>query len=111
MAEYDDFAPRATFVEGLPDPDTVLLRAADGRLRVELVHPPYFRPRNRRRPPAVWLDPGEWVRWQANYLLVGSSTGEWSYRLHTLNLSHGPAQVNLFTGTPSRQVDERTHLR
>lgn len=83
---------------------------ADGRLRVELVATPFGMPRRWRRPPAVWLRPGEWVRWQINYRFTDFD-GDWNYRLDTLNLAHGEVAANTFPGTPARVVDERSSLR
>ena len=111
MDEAHEFEPRESFRDGQPDRADVLLKESDGRLRVELVVTPWGMPRRWRRPPAVWLGPGEWVRWQVNYRFVGSCRGDWSYRLDTLNLAYGPTAVDIFTGSPTRLVDERGLLR
>jgi hypothetical protein len=68
-------------------------------------------PRRRRRPPAVFLLPGEWVRWHVNYRFVDTCTGAWFYRTDTLNLAHGPVHPDAFLGQPTRLVDERARLR
>ncbi len=64
------------------------------------------------RPPAVWLDRGQWLRWQVNYRFAfgGRGGGEWAYRLDTLNLAYGLPERRVFTGTPSTYVDERGDL-
>jgi hypothetical protein len=111
MDEAQDFELRTSLRDGQPDPEAVLVKEVDGRLRVELVVTPFGMPRRWRRPPAVWLSRGEWVRWQINYRFVGMYDGAWSYRLDTLNLAHGPTTVEIFTGVPTRHVDERAHLR
>ncbi|MFJ1560592.1 hypothetical protein [Streptomyces mirabilis] len=98
----------------MPDSSTdagVLLREVDGLLRVQLVATPFGMPRRWRRPPAVRLARGEWLRWQINYRFTGSSGGEWAYRLDTLNIVHGPARPDLFLGTPTRYVNELASLR
>jgi hypothetical protein len=113
MQETSDFVPQHSLHDGPSDPDAVLLSEVDGRLRVELVVTPFGMPRRSRRPPAVWLSPGEWVRWQVNYRFSWplARGGAWSYRLETLNLLYGPASTDVFTGEPSRLVDERASLR
>ncbi|WP_218106513.1 hypothetical protein [Micromonospora pallida] len=68
-------------------------------------------PRRHRRPPAVRLAPGRWLRWQVNYRFSSFCGGDWFYRLDTLNIAHGPAPVDLFLTEPHRVVDERAHLR
>jgi len=111
MDEHDDFQPQFTTRTGLPSPDDgVLLRETDGLLRVELVASPFGMPRRWRRPPAVHLAHKQWLRWQINYRFAGTS-GDWRYRLDTLNISHGPAPTNLFLGIPSHNVNELAHLR
>lgn len=113
MDEAHDFEPRLAARDGHPDRAGVLLKKADGRLRVELVVTPWGMPRRWRRPPAVWLERGEWVRWQVNYRFSwpASRGGAWSYRLDALNLAYGPAAVDVFTGSPTCHVDERGLLR
>jgi hypothetical protein len=53
------------------------------------------------------------LRWQVNYRFAGSANGggDWSYRLDRLNLAYAPASLDIFTGQPSRYVDERAQLR
>ena len=109
MAERDDFESRESLHYGEPDQTEVLLREADGRLRVELVITPFGMPRRWRRPPAVWLSQDEWVRWQVNYRFPYEDG--WSYRLDTLNLAYGPVSSDIFTGVPTLHVDERASLR
>ena len=113
MNEAQDFQPQESLHDGLPERTEVLLREIDSRLRVELVVYLWAAPRRSRRPPAVWLERGEWVRWQINYRFSWPMArgGVWSYRLDTLNLAYGPTNVAAFTGTASRYVDERTYLR
>jgi hypothetical protein len=36
---------------------------------------------------------------------------EWTYHLGPVNIAHGPTPVDLFLGTPNRDVSELTHLR
>jgi hypothetical protein len=111
MDESQDFEPRTSQRDGEPDRETVLLREVDGRVRVELVATKHGMPRRWRRPPAVWISRGEWVRWQINYRFPTSWTGDWRYRLDTLNLAYAPTSTAIFTGEPTRHVDERAHLR
>ncbi|MGW1727980.1 hypothetical protein ACWCQK_34360 [Streptomyces sp. NPDC002306] len=114
MREAEDFQPRSVMHDSMPDSSTdagVLLREVDGLLRVQLVATPFGMPRRWRRPPAVRLAHGEWLRWQINYRFAGSSGGEWTYRLDTLNIAHGPARLDLFLGTPTHQVNELASLR
>lgn len=108
-AERDNFEVRESLHYGEPDRADVLLREADGMLRVELVVTPFGMPRRRRRPPAIRLSQGEWVRWQVNYRFPYEDG--WSYRLDTLNLAYGPVLSDVFTGTPTLHVDERASLR
>ncbi|NYI03577.1 hypothetical protein [Allostreptomyces psammosilenae] len=111
MREEDDFRPRGA-LEELHAVD-VQLREADGRLRVFPRIPPLFAlPPRRRRPPAVWLVPGQWVRWQLNYRF-SSAMGlrDWSYWLDTFNIAHGPVAADAFLGTPDVLVDERGPVR
>jgi hypothetical protein len=111
MREQDDFVP-CTDTRADPLDDSVLLREEqDGRLRVGLVVTPWGMPLRNRRPPAVFLLPGEWLRWQVNYRFSGLDGGDWSYRLDTLNLACGPVPADTFLGEPTRYVDERAYLR
>ncbi|MFD8378656.1 hypothetical protein ACFV2X_08955 [Streptomyces sp. NPDC059679] len=111
MREADSFEPHAA-VRELPDAG-VALREEDGRLL--RIGPPqvsmFSTPRRHRRPPAVRLAPGEWLRWQINHRFVGLCGGEWFYRLDTLNVAYGPTTPDVFLGSPTRRVDERAHLR
>ncbi|WP_018347497.1 hypothetical protein [Longispora albida] len=113
MDERDGFAPQESLRAGEPDRAGVLLKEAGGRLRVELVVSLFGMPRRWRRPPSVWLERGEWVRWQVNYRFSWPALagGAWSYRLDTLNLAFGPVGAAAFLGSPDRLVDERDHLR
>ncbi|GGZ70728.1 hypothetical protein GCM10010389_05290 [Streptomyces echinoruber] len=66
MREEDGFRPHGS----LGDLGTVdlQLRETEGRLRVfPRVQPLCALPPRPRRPPAVRLVPGQWVRWQLNY--------------------------------------------
>ncbi|MFG2045722.1 hypothetical protein [Dactylosporangium sp. NPDC048998] len=111
--ESRDFVPEGRFRVAEPDRKDVLLQEAGGRLRVALVADTWGMPRRRRRPPAVWLACGEWVRWQINYRFSWPAArgGAWRYRLDTLNLGYGTVAADAFTGVPTRYVDERAHLR
>jgi hypothetical protein len=113
MHESRAFQPEESVFDGEPDRTEVILQERDGRLRVELVVDPFAAPRRVRRPPAVWLDRGEWVRWQINYRFSWPMTrgGEWHYRLDTLNLAYGLAATDAFLSDPPRYVDERASLR
>ncbi|SDM51625.1 hypothetical protein [Allokutzneria albata] len=110
--EWDhDFEPQFSVLHGPPSRDEVQLREADGLLRIMLL------PRGtpgaiRRRPPAVRLRPGEWVRWQITYRRASfSGTGPWYYSLETLNLAFGPVSTkDVFLGLPPLHVDERAQL-
>jgi hypothetical protein len=111
LDEAQGFQPSELVVDREPDRGEVLVKEVDARLRVELMANPFGAPGRSRRPPAVWLETGQWVRWQINYRFGGSWGGSWSYRLDTLNLAYGPTHVDVFTGIPSRYVDERAQLR
>ena len=113
MHEQDDFQPQFSVREGVPDSRSdsgVLLKENEGLLRVQLVVTPFGMPRRWRRPPAVRLAPGEWLRWQINYRFSGSRT-EWTYRLDTLNVAYGTPAVGLFLDEPTRYVNELASLR
>lgn len=116
--ESDRFIPREEERDFKIESQGTRLRYAelalvdDGtRLRVALHPSSRGMPRRHRRPPAVRLLPGEWLRWQVNYRFVGVSSGEWHYRLDTFNVAFGAVHAELFLGEPTRQIDERTHLR
>ncbi|MET8310551.1 hypothetical protein [Micromonospora sp. NPDC005173] len=111
MHEADGFQPQADLRAGPPSRDVVRLDLADGMLRVDLVPSSWGMPRRHRRPPAVRLAPGEWTRWHINYRFTGHRSGNWHYRLDTLNIAHGPVPVDIFLTEPRRVVDERAHLR
>ncbi|WP_428957266.1 hypothetical protein [Streptomyces sp. cg35] len=111
MHERDDFAPH----DGRAEPRNVdvQLREADGRLRIlPRVQPLFALPPRSRRPPAVRLLPGQWVRWQLNYRF-SSAAGmqDWSYWLDTFNIAYGPVADDVFLGTPTFHVDEQGPLR
>lgn len=112
MREQDGFRPHATVRLGPPgNDDDVLLRETDGLLRVQLTVSPFGRPRRSRRPPAVRLALGQWVRWQINYRF-SSSWGNWTYRMDTLNLLHGPtSRPDVFLGEPTHYINELGSLR
>jgi len=93
------------------DPEEVSLTIADDRLRVELIANPFGMPRRWRRPPAVRLAQGEWLRWQINYRFVYPSSGTWTYRLDTLNLAYGQVAPDTFLSTPTHYTDEQAPLR
>lgn len=114
MHEADGFRPRFVTREGLPDSAAdigVVLCEGDGKLRVQPGVTPFGMPRRWRRPPAVRLAHGEWLRWQVNYRFAGTHGGEWTYRLDTLNIAYGAASAELFLGTPTRAVNELAALR
>ncbi|UNO41536.1 hypothetical protein [Streptomyces sp. MST-110588] len=111
MRESDSFEPRMQ-VRDL-SAHGVVLREVDGLLRVGPPEVTMFgMPRRNRRPPAVHLAPGQWLRWQINYRLTGSYDMSWSYRLDTFNIVYGSAPPEVFlTSTPTHHVDERGPLR
>ncbi|MFD7579714.1 hypothetical protein [Kitasatospora sp. NPDC059817] len=114
MHEADGFRPRSLTHESTPGSRTdtgVLLQEAGHLLRVQLVATPFGMPRRRRRPPAVRLARGQWLRWQINYRFAHAHDGAWTYRLDTLNIAHGPAPADLFLGTPTLRVSELAALR
>ncbi|MEV7236738.1 hypothetical protein AB0N06_22995 [Streptomyces sp. NPDC051020] len=111
MHEQDGFEPRGG-QEDLRKVD-VQLREADGRLRVlPRVQPLFGIPPRPRRPPAVRLAPGQWVRWQLNYRF-SSAAGirDWSYWMDTFNIAYGPVDADVFLSDPTVYVDERGPLR
>jgi hypothetical protein len=114
MGEHDGFQPHFTAHEGLPGTGAdsgVLIQEDNGLLRVHLAVAPLGMPRRWRRPPAVRIAPGDWLRWQINYRFAGTHGGEWAYRLDTLNVAHGPVSPSLFLATPSHRVSELATLR
>ncbi|GAA2104592.1 hypothetical protein [Actinomadura alba] len=112
MYEHDGFRPRFSVRDGLPDPHSdVLLREVDGLLRVHPVPAADGNPSRWRRPPAVRLAHGQWLRWRINYRFTDSCDGDWTYRQDTLNIVHGRPRPDLFLGTPAHEVDELARLR
>ena len=118
MTEGNGFEPVESLGAEPPEREPSLARCglrlvrAGERVRVELLPARSGAPRD-RRPPGVWLEPGQWLRWQVNYrvtwpLVQGGRSG---YRQDTLNLAVGPVHPELFFGTPTRHVDERAFLR
>jgi hypothetical protein len=95
MREQDGFVAQDSVQHVEPSSEDVSLTSTDDRLRVELMVTPFGNPRRWRRPPAVRLALGEWVRWQINYRFVESSSGDWTYRLDTLNLAYGQPSASL----------------
>ncbi|MEV7422249.1 hypothetical protein [Streptomyces sp. NPDC091212] len=111
MRERDGFDPYDG-QEDLRKVD-VQLRKDDDRLRVlPRVQPLFALPPRPRRPPAVRLAAGQWVRWQLNYRF-SSATGVrgWSYWLDTFNIAYGPAGADVFLSPPTVLVDERGPVR
>lgn len=111
MQERDGFKPCATQED--PAKVDVRLMEADGRLRVfPRVQPLFGLPPRPRRPPAVRLAPGQWVRWQLNYRF-SSALGirGWSYWLDTFNVAYGPISTEVFLSSPTSFIDERGPLR
>ncbi|MFJ9417667.1 hypothetical protein ACIRPT_26365 [Streptomyces sp. NPDC101227] len=91
----------------------IQLREADGRLRVfPRVKPLFSLPPRPRRPPAVRILPGQWVRWQLNYRFSSASgIRDWSYWLDTFNIAYGPVNADVFLSEPTVLVDERGPVR
>lgn len=93
----------------------VSLRDDGDTLRVlAQVGPLFGMPPRPRRPPAVRLGAGEWVRWQLNYRF-SSAAGirDWSYWLDTFNIAYRPvsADRDVFLSAPAVLVDERGPVR
>ena len=112
MGEQTGFHPENEAVEDLTKVD-VCLREAGDRLRVlPRVSPLFGLPPRPRRPPAVRLAPGQWVRWQLNYRF-SSAAGmqDWSYWLDTFNIAYGPVDTDVFLGTPTYLIDEQGPVR
>ncbi|MEU0674654.1 hypothetical protein ABZ330_17510 [Streptomyces sp. NPDC006172] len=111
MDERDGFDPfEARLDRGEVD---VRLREDGGRLSVfPRIQPMFALPPRPRRPPAVRLAPGQWVRWQLNYRF-SSAMGmrDWSYWLDTFNIAYGPVEADVFLSTPTVFVDEQGPLR
>lgn len=100
LHERDGFEPYDTR-EDLGRVD-VQLREADGRLRVlPRVDPLFALPPRPRRPPAVRLAPGQWVRRQLNYRFSSmAGAQDWSYWLDTFHIAYGPVSAEVFLTTP-----------
>ncbi|MFF9126616.1 hypothetical protein ACF09J_25590 [Streptomyces sp. NPDC014889] len=111
MHERDGFEPHEN-EEDLSKVD-VQLRETDGRLRVfPRVQPLFALPPRPRRPPAVRLVPGQWVRWQLNYRFSSAAgVRDWSYWLDTFNIAYGPTKPDVFLSAPTVLVNERGPLR
>ncbi|MFF1508107.1 hypothetical protein [Streptomyces sp. NPDC058326] len=111
MSEDDGFLPHESG-KARREID-VSLKEEGGRLRVlPRVHPLYGLPPRRRRPPAVRLEPGQWVRWQLNYRF-SSAMGirGWSYWLNTFNIAYGPVDREVFLSEPTFLIDESGPVR
>ena len=111
MHERDGFDPYDTQED--PGKVDVQLREADGRLRVfPRVQPLFALPPRPRRPPAVRLGPGQWVRWQLNYRFSSAAGMQgWSYWLDTFNIAYGPVDADVFLSEPTVVVNEQGPLR
>ncbi|MER5688999.1 hypothetical protein [Streptomyces sp. NPDC002205] len=111
MHERDGFEPYdSREILGKVD---VQLRETGDRLRViPRVQPMFALPPRKRRPPAVRLVPGQWVRWQLNYRF-SSALGirGWTYWLDTFNIAYGPVNDDVFLSAPTVFIDERGSLR
>ncbi|MFC7985750.1 hypothetical protein [Streptomyces sp. NPDC057336] len=83
-------------------------RRPSHRLRVlARVEPLFGLPPRPRRPPAVRLLPGQWVRWQLNYRFTSAlGIRGWSYWLDTFNIACGPVDRDVFLSEPTVIVDE-----
>ncbi|MGJ5756012.1 hypothetical protein FB563_7710 [Streptomyces puniciscabiei] len=106
VTERKDFTPEESRMDlnGIP----MSLRERDGTLRV-FAHcgPLSGLPPRPRRPPAVRLRPGQWVRWQLNHRYSSAAgTADWSYWLDTFNVAYGPVGHEVFLGEPTVLVDE-----
>lgn len=111
MDERDGFVSRDSLEHVEPTADEVVLDCSGDTLRVELLASPFGMPRRWRRPPAVRLTRGDWVRWQINYRFATSSSGDWTYRLDTLNLAYGHVAPDAFLGPPTHFINKRAALR
>ncbi len=111
MTEHEGFAPRSSQKE--LHEIGVSLRDEGDRLRVlARVEPPFGLPPRPRRPPAVRLLPGQWVRWQLNYRFTSAlGIRGWSYWLDTFNIAYGPGTRDVFLSEPTVIIDERGPLR
>ncbi|MEU6418183.1 hypothetical protein [Streptomyces spiralis] len=106
MSERDDFEPRSS-QKDLRELG-VSLRDEGDRLRVlARVEPLFGLPPRPRRPPAVRLLPGQWVRWQLNYRFTSAlGIRGWSYWLDVFNIAYGPVDRDVFLSEPTVLVDE-----
>ena len=112
VREEDGFEPRFLPVRAELGAGEVSLREEDGRLRVLVHDDARGMPRRGRRPTALRITAGEWVRWQINQRFIACAcTGRWSYQLLTVNVAYGEiGDSRLFLGVPDRFVDERASL-
>ncbi|GAB3116912.1 hypothetical protein GCM10027160_26620 [Streptomyces calidiresistens] len=110
-SEDDGFEPRSEQKE-LREIG-VRLREEGDRLRVfARVEPLFGLPPRPRRPPAVRLLPGQWVRWQLNYRFSSmAGIRDWSYWLDTFNVAYGPVDGEVFLSEPGVIADERGPVR
>ncbi|MEV6288354.1 hypothetical protein [Kribbella sp. NPDC051770] len=69
----------------------------------------YPMPPRGRRPPAVRVGRGEWLRWQLNYR--ESWNAGWVYSLDTFNVGYGDVGAEAFLGAPDQVVEELGFLR
>jgi hypothetical protein len=111
LDERSLFVPRVLVRHVEPADTEVELTEVDGLLRVFLTTTAFGMPHRWRRPPAVRLAAGQWLRWQINYRLPGMCCSDGTYQQDTLNLAYGKVSTNVFQGTPSRRRDERAYLR
>ncbi|MER7419118.1 hypothetical protein ABT346_20440 [Micromonospora peucetia] len=111
MHEHDGFQPVISLHNRAPSCNALQLRHTEDQVRIELIPTAWGMPRRHRRPPAVRLPRGQWLRWQINYRFIHHCTGNWLYRLDTLNIAHGPAPVDVFLTEPHQSIDERAYLR
>ncbi|MFD8480844.1 hypothetical protein [Kitasatospora sp. NPDC059673] len=111
MHEDHRFEPRETRAERRSV--EISLQETEGRLRVlPRVDPLYGLPPRHRRPPAVRLQPGQWVRWQLNYRFSSAAgVRDWSYWLDTFNVAYGPMDADVFLSAPTVFIDERGPVR
>lgn len=110
IREQDGFQPQACETD-LTTPD-LTFHEVEGSLRVR---PPTLAPlsfpERRRRPPAVRLAPGQWLRRRINFKFIRLSGGPSHFRLDTYNIHFGaPDSPDVFLGTPTRSVNELRHL-
>ncbi|MFJ8154760.1 hypothetical protein [Streptomyces sp. NPDC094468] len=106
MAERDSFEPRPS-QKGFREVG-VSLRDEGDRLRgLARAQPLFGLPPRPRRPPAVRLLPGQWVRWQLNHRFTSAlGIRGWSYWLDTFNIAYGSVNRDVFLSEPTVIVDE-----